>query len=409
MRDGSVKIAVPERGKKSKLLDLALQNAKQKIRQQEAKWESAKRNIDDALAHLRDVLKLTELPRRIEGYDISHTGGTETVGSMVVMINGKPNSKHYRSFTLRTVKGGEIDDYKSLKEVLRRRLRYLGASVLQQEKIWNEKGYTFGKARKKDQLFLQEIFELAEDAYKTFLIARKDDDIAGFARLYEHDGLIELSHVWVSDDDQLRPFLVQKLLKPLTKGKIYSVVPSRFLDTYTQLGFQEIRSPPASLDVSDMHTVLIYEASKNKTDTSLNDRPDLLVIDGGKGQLSTVVDVLAKLELSIPVIGLAKREEEVFAAGDTVPVVFAKDSQAKFLLMRLRNEAHRFANTLREKQLSKRTIGSILDEISGIGPKTKVELLQTFGSVQGIRDASDAQLKKVLSESQLKSLRGVLV
>ncbi len=113
------------RGKKSKLLALAQSNAKQKISQQFAKWEAASKNIENALEGLRDALDLSGIPKRIEGYDISHLGGTETVGSMVVIKNGKSANADYRSFTLRTVKEGEIDDYKALKEVLRRRLNYL--------------------------------------------------------------------------------------------------------------------------------------------------------------------------------------------------------------------------------------------------------------------------------------------
>ncbi|MDP7069483.1 MAG: UvrB/UvrC motif-containing protein, partial [Candidatus Peribacteraceae bacterium] len=125
IREKSVEIRAPERGKKSKLLALAESNAAQKVSQQFAKWEAAAQNISTALKELREVLGSENTFKRIEGYDISHLGGTETVGSMVVLKNGKPANKEYRSFTIRTVKEGEIDDYKALKEMLGRRLKYI--------------------------------------------------------------------------------------------------------------------------------------------------------------------------------------------------------------------------------------------------------------------------------------------
>jgi excinuclease ABC subunit C len=121
-----LRIIIPERGKKSHLLELAVNNAQEKLRAQETAWEAAARNLEDALNELQTSLNLHAPPKRIEGYDISHLGGTETVGCMVVMENGKPANKEYRSFTLRTVKDGEIDDYKSLPQetpIPRRRTR----------------------------------------------------------------------------------------------------------------------------------------------------------------------------------------------------------------------------------------------------------------------------------------------
>src|SRR3989344_5689208 len=95
-----VVLRVPERGKKSKLLTMAEKNAEEKVRQQLARGEATAKKVDDALAELKDMLHLPEKPKRIECYDISHLGGTETVGSMVVFIDGQSRNAHYRLLTI---------------------------------------------------------------------------------------------------------------------------------------------------------------------------------------------------------------------------------------------------------------------------------------------------------------------
>jgi excinuclease ABC subunit C len=149
----------------------------------------------------------------------------------------------------------------------------------------------------------------------------------------------------------------------------------------------------------------ILHRRSTSDDVSLKATPDLLVIDGGKGQLNAVVEVLDTLQMKIPVIGLAKREEEIFVPGDSFPIDLPNNSQASFLLQRLRDEAHRAANTHREKRIAKGLIGSALDEVNGIGEKTKKELLQKFGSVDTIKSASDNDLLTILSTAQLTALR----
>jgi excinuclease ABC subunit C len=125
--------------------------------------------------------------------------------------------------------------------------------------------------------------------------------------------------------------------------------------------------------------------------------PDLIMVDGGKGQLSSAVEVLGKLGLSgIPVIGLAKRLEEVFLPGQSEPELLAKTSGALRLLQQLRDEAHRFAITFHRSLRQKRTLQTELDLITGIGKKRAQELLEVFGSVQGVRFASEDQLAEVV-------------
>ncbi len=117
--------------------------------------------------------------------------------------------------------------------------------------------------------------------------------------------------------------------------------------------------------------------------------PDLIVIDGGKGQLSSAVEVLQDLGLhSQPVIGLAKRLEEVFVPGESLPMTIAKTSPALKLLQRVRDEAHRFAVTFHRERRQKSTLQSELQEIEGVGPKRAAALLTAFGSVRDVENAS---------------------
>jgi excinuclease ABC subunit C len=117
--------------------------------------------------------------------------------------------------------------------------------------------------------------------------------------------------------------------------------------------------------------------------------PDLLLIDGGKGQLSSAVDALQSLGIKDqPVIGLAKRLEEVFMSGLSAPQNIPKTSSSLKLLQMLRDESHRFAITYHRKLRQKRTLTSELDEIPGVGPSRRKALLRHFGSVKRIREAA---------------------
>ncbi len=422
-----VSIAIPERGNKSQLLDLAQKNAEEKAKQAEASWEAEERNVKNALDELMAALKLPAIPKRIECYDISHTGGTETVGSMVVCVNGRPKNDDYRSFTMRTIKDGEVNDYKSLREVLVRRLRYLKSH----EELWNDSGVVFEKAKKADKNFIEDTLRSNEQtfagelSYQEFVVARKGEDILGFGRLAKRSGNIHLiQSVWVSEHvrgNKLGHAIIRKLLAKAKKGKVYITIHPQLEEYYAQLGFRYTKIPPAILQkeienakANDPYfpeggrIVMMYNILQNKIDSSLTAFPNLLVIDGGKGQLSTVVAVLKEFQLQIPVIGLAKREEEVFLPEQKVSIVLPKDSPAKFLLMRIRDEAHRFANRHREKRALKHAVESQLDRIPGLGTETKQKLLKEFGSVDVIRTKSDEVLLKIVSEEQLRMMREIL-
>jgi len=138
--------------------------------------------------------------------------------------------------------------------------------------------------------------------------------------------------------------------------------------------------------------------------------PDLVIIDGGKGQLSTAKNVLAKNKLSIPVIGLAKREEEiVIKKGRSFQIIrLPKTSKILQLLQRIRDEAHRFAISYHTKLRSKAIQKSALDEIPGIGPKTKKVLLKNFSSIKNIKKAKVDELSDVIGINKTKLLKKYL-
>jgi len=130
--------------------------------------------------------------------------------------------------------------------------------------------------------------------------------------------------------------------------------------------------------------------------------PDLMIVDGGKGQLSSAFEILNdfKLEGTQPIIGLAKKQEHVFLPNQSDPIVLDDHSPILHLLQRIRDEAHRFAITYHKKLRSKALTTSILDQIPSIGPKRKQLRIQHFGSVEGIRDAAIDELRSVTGINQ---------
>jgi excinuclease ABC subunit C len=136
-----------------------------------------------------------------------------------------------------------------------------------------------------------------------------------------------------------------------------------------------------------------------------DDLPDLIVIDGGRGQLGVVVEVMSELSIStVDVVGLAKARsrpqspgsqqefERIFRPGESTPIVLPQMSPEQHLLTRIRDEAHRFAITYHRRLKSKTDITSLLEQIPGIGPQRSRTLLREFGSVSGVREASDDAL-----------------
>ncbi len=249
---GRVRLHLPQRGKMRRLLNLAETNALHLINEYNLKKER-RNQLAGVVEGLQRDLQLPQPPLRIETFDISHFGGHDTVGSLVVFVGGKPVRSEYRSYIIKSVAG--VDDFAAMEEVVRRRCTRL----------------------------LREA-------------------------------------------------------KPL---------------------------------------------------------PDLIVIDGGKGQLSRAATVLKQLQLSIPVIGLAKRFEEVFVPGVSHPQQIPRSSYSIKLLQQVRDEAHRFAIRHNRERQRQRLGRSTLDAIPGVGPAMRNRLLKHFGSVKKVKQASVAELTAV--------------
>lgn len=130
--------------------------------------------------------------------------------------------------------------------------------------------------------------------------------------------------------------------------------------------------------------------------------PQLIIIDGGKGQLSSAVSALEQLDLrgKIAIIGIAKRLEELFYPGDSIPLYLDKKSETLRIIQQLRNEAHRFGITFHRNKRSKSAIDTELENISGIGQKTALELLKNFRSVKRIRKATKKELSEVVGNAK---------
>jgi excinuclease ABC subunit C len=161
-----------------------------------------------------------------------------------------------------------------------------------------------------------------------------------------------------------------------------------------------IKSVEGSNDFAMMQEA-VYRRFRRATDASddADDRwatlPELVIIDGGKGQLNAALAALRAAGTEAPIVGLAKENEELFLPARKDPVVLPRDSHALFLVQRVRDEAHRFAVSFHRQRRSKSTFQSGLDTIPGVGPKRKKALIRKFGSVRGIREASETEIASV--------------
>lgn len=261
-RGRKVAIDMPQRQTKAELVEMVERNAQYELARMQ---KVADRNLQ-ALQDLAEALDLPDLPKRIEGYDISHIQGSDAVASQVVFVDGMPAKQHYRHYKIKNpdVRSGHSDDFASMAEVIRRRFRRYAA-----------------------------------------------------------------------DPEKLR-----------------------------------VGNP---------------------------DWPDLVMIDGGKGQLSAVVEVLRELNLlqDLNVVSLAKKREEIFLPGESLPLNTEAEQPGLQLLRRLRDEAHRFAISFHRKKRTDRMRRSRLSEIPGLGQHRQKELLAAFRSIDYIREASVEQLAAV--------------
>ncbi|MBR5726949.1 MAG: excinuclease ABC subunit C [Muribaculaceae bacterium] len=138
--------------------------------------------------------------------------------------------------------------------------------------------------------------------------------------------------------------------------------------------------------------------------------PQLLIVDGGKGQVTAALEALDSIGLhgQIAVVGIAKRLNEVYFPGDSVPLYIDKNSETLHVIQRLRDEAHRFAITFHRQQRSKSQVHSALDDVPGIGPKTRTLLLRHFKSLKRIREADEAALAAVIGPAKARTLLAAL-
>ncbi len=284
------------------------------------------------LAELAEALGLPAPPERIEGFDISNISGTFAVASMVRFKNGRPDRANYRRFKIKTVVGQ--DDFASMAEVVRRRYtRLLNESTVGQASRLSQKSINQDKDGDR------------QDACPT------------------------------EDGGEAIPAALQELVDDVSKaarrkGRVGSETDA------SAAAVREHRAP-----------------GEVKTAGNL---PDLILIDGGKGQLGMAVTELKKLGLeNIPIIGLAKEFEEIYRPGKSDPLRLSHESGALKLLQRVRDESHRFANTYNAQLRLKRISESILDEFPNIGERRKAALLKKFGSVQRIRLATEEQIAEV--------------
>jgi excinuclease ABC subunit C len=174
---------------------------------------------------------------------------------------------------------------------------------------------------------------------------------------------------------------------------------------YRRFAVRSVQGEPN--DFASMHEVLhrrfarwkgpVTEVIGRKKDPSFAMLPDLLLVDGGKGQLAEAVKVLQEFDLTgrVPVASLAKQQEEVFIPGRKDSILLPRDSRGLFLLQRIRDEAHRFAITYHRDVRNKKGLASRLETIPGIGPARRKALLTAFGTIEAIREAPVEELMKI--------------
>jgi excinuclease ABC subunit C len=356
-RGGPVHLRVPQRGAMRQLVEQARETALVALRQQRIKEDFDAERSASVLADLQEKLDLPEPPRRIECYDISNTMGTNSVGSMVVFEDGRPRPAHYRFFGIKTVEGA--NDFASIQETLRRRFarwvriaREEAASEPQDVPVDDPAGSNGGN-RIGGSTLPDDADTLDGDAGAVY---SNGDGGSNGAASDKGDGAAGST---ASGD--------------------------------------AAGGAPATARADSVETTRVIRRrgsrARGESEDSFGILPDLILIDGGKGQLNAARAVLDDAGLAdIPIFGLAKQNEELFRPGVAEPIVLPRESPTLFLVQRIRDEAHRFAITRHRARRAKSALRSKLDVVPGLGPTRKRALLRRFGSVDGIREASVEEL-----------------
>ncbi len=357
-----IKITIPHLGKKDQLIDLALKNAINFAKLSKTRWEgnlSESRQL--ALDQLAQIVGLPKIPKRIECYDISHLSGTHTVASMVVFENGFPKKEHYRHFKLAQNTIGEPNDFASMQEVILRRLKYLKTAKSDYQVIHQKKAKNIivKLAQKKEQIYRV----IANTESKSILI-NENLDTTILEQIY------------------------QQLLAKLAGQRIYLICPQHCQETLLKKGFQSINDFQSPISYDSQLQVFLLDRKKYREDPSFSSEPDLIIIDGGKGQLGSAIKASGEIAVNIPLISLAKKEEEIFMPGRSESIKLAANNPSRLLIQHLRDEAHRFAVDFNRQIRGKDLLQSELATIPGVGKIKERKLLQKFGSLQGIKNAS---------------------
>jgi excinuclease ABC subunit C len=343
-----VEIQVPRRGEKRKLVDLAAQNARQKLDELRLQWLNSEQRAVAGLVEVRDLLGLAGLPARIECFDISNTQGSNSVGAMVVFEHGEPKKSRYRKFKIKTVAGA--NDVASIQEVLRRRFKR--AAEAAGEEVLSSQFSILSSSN-----------DTGEVLSSQFSVLSSSDDTG-------------------EDSAQLGDDM------PTTQN----------------------------LTLNTQHSKLEVEAAKEQpADDTWAELPDLILIDGGAGQLNGAMEVLRELRFDhLPTAGVVKGPNrdrfDLLLPGAQDLIVLRRDSAALRLIQTIDEEADRFAKHYHRGLRAKSAIKSLLDEIPGIGPKRKRALLKAFGSLDGIRAASVEELAAIqgMTRKSAEELKGLL-
>lgn len=352
-RGRKVRLIEPRRGTRARLVELADRNAAASA----GSRRGQSRDVEALLAKVQARLGLARPPRRIECFDIAHLQGSETVASMVTFVDGEPAKALYRKFKVRSVQN---DDFAAMYEVLTRRLRRAAGAGAPDD----------------------------ADAPSPDHADAPSPDHAGDleeARAHETADAPPTLHDDGGDDD------------------------AHLDDVSDETGdeMNTAAADDAAAREPDDETSSLAPASPRTNKDDAWELPDLLVIDGGKGQLGMALAALRDLRIALggrglDVVGLAKeRELESGDAPDRIYRPNVKDaiqlrpnSPELFLLARLRDEAHRFANTFHQQRRGKAALRSELEDIPGVGAARRRALLRQFGSVRGIRAAPLEELAR---------------
>ena len=334
LRDSKVRITVPHRGEKKRLVDMVHDNARLGLEEARARAMRAAEMEEGALVELQEALGLPRLPRRIEAFDISTIQGADAVGSMVVFEDGRPLKSAYKRFKIKTVEGQ--DDFAMMREVVARRCRK--ALHERQERREGHEGHQSREEHERQR--------------RRPATAAAPGGTGAAHPLPEGEGPAEAGETSAPDLPGRRR----------AEGARGAKVP----------GDAKAARAPGVL-------------------------PDLMLIDGGKGQLNAALEALRECGVAeeIPAAGLAKEHELVFLEGRPDPIALPRDSKALFLLQRVRDEAHRFAVSYHRQLRTKRATLSMLEEVPGIGEKRLKALITAFRSVRAMREASIEDLAKV--------------